>query len=69
MLTASSPNPLASPFNHWRYTMIEDLKPVTLEDCAIDLFEDAYIKHKDEHTVTLVINREIWDMLESFCKS
>ena len=49
--------------------MIEDIKPVALEDCAIDLFEDAYIKHKDEHTVTLVINREIWDMLESFCKS
>ena len=49
--------------------MIEETKPVTLEDCAIDLFEDAYIKHMDEHTITLVINREIWDMLESFCKS
>ena len=49
--------------------MIEETKPVTLEDCAIDLFEDAHIKHKDEHSVTLVINREICDMLESFCKS
>ena len=49
--------------------MIEETKPVTLEDCAIDLFEDAYIKHMDEHTVTLVIKREIWDMLESFGKS
>ena len=49
--------------------MFEDIKPVTLEDCAIAILEDAYVKHMDEHTVTLVINREIWDMLESFCKS
>ena len=49
--------------------MFEDTKPVTLEDCAIAILEDAYVKHMDEHTVTLVINREIWDMLESFCKS
>ena len=49
--------------------MIEETKPVTLEDCAIAILKDAYVKHMDEHTVTLVINREIWDMLESFCKS
>ena len=49
--------------------MIEETKPVTLEDCAIAILEDAYVKHMDEHTVTLVINREIWDMLGSFCKS
>ena len=49
--------------------MIEETKPVTLEDCAIAILEDAYVKHMDEHTVTLVINREIWVMLESFCKS
>jgi hypothetical protein len=49
--------------------MEENLKPVDLEDCAIDIFESAYIKHKDEHTVTLVINRELWEMLCSFSKT
>ena len=49
--------------------MIEDTKPVTLEDCAMHILEDAYVQKMDEHTVTLIVNREVWDMLESFCQS